>query len=80
METNAKKLTINIDINEVAEARIEEIKNILDLHVGEAKLHFQVFEPLEKLFVKMPSKRIKVKICQELLDTLEENSVHYKLN
>ncbi len=80
METNAKKLTINIDINEVAEARIEEIKNILDLHVGEAKLHFQVFEPLEKLFVKMPSKRMKVKICQELLDTLEENSVHYKLN
>ncbi|AWH74054.1 DNA polymerase III subunit alpha [Dokdonia sp. Dokd-P16] len=80
METNAKKLTINIDINEVAEARIEEIKNILDLHVGEAKLHFQVFEPLEKLFVKMPSKRMKVKICQELLDSLEENSVHYKLN
>ncbi|AEE18835.1 DNA polymerase III subunit alpha [Dokdonia sp. 4H-3-7-5] len=80
METNAKKLTINIDINEVAEARIEEIKDILDLHVGEAKLHFQVFEPLEKLFVKMPSKRMKVKICQELLDTLEENSVHYKLN
>ena len=80
METNAKKLTINIDINEVAEARIEEIKNILDLHIGDAKLHFQVFEQLEKLFVKMPSKRMKVKICQELLDTLEENSVHYKLN
>ena len=26
MENNAKKLTINIDINEIAEARVAEIK------------------------------------------------------
>lgn len=80
METNAKKLTINIDINEVADARVAEIKSILDLHRGDAKLHFQVFEPSEKLFVKMPSKKTKVKICQELLDMLDDNKVHYKLN
>jgi len=80
MDTHAKKLTINIDINEVAENRIEEIKNILDQYKGDGKLHFQVFEPTEKLFVKMPSKRIKVNICQELLDALEHNNVHHKLN
>lgn len=80
METNAKKLTINLDINEVAEARVQEIKNILDQHLGDAKLHFQVFEPSEKVYVKMPSKKTKVKICQELLDMLEHNNVHYKLN
>lgn len=80
METLAKKLTINIDINEVAEARVQEIKTILDQHVGDGKLHFQVFEPKEKLYVRMPSKKQKVKITQELLDVLEENAIHYKLN
>jgi len=80
MEKHAKKLTINIDINELAEDRVEEIKNILELHKGDGKLHFQVFEPTEKLYVRMPSKRQKVNICQELLDALEVSSVHYKLN
>jgi len=80
MDTHAKKLTINLDINEVAEARVHEIKTILDQHKGDGKLHFQVFEPTEKIYVRMPSKRQKVKISQELLDVLEENAVHYKLN
>ena len=80
MDTYAKKLTINIDINEIAEARVQEIKTILDQHKGDNKLHFQVFEPKEKLYVRMPSKKQKVKISQDLLDALEENAVHYKLN
>ncbi len=80
MDAYAKKLTINIDINEIAEARVQEIKTILDQHKGDGKLHFQVFEPKEKLYVRMPSKKQKVKISQELLDALEENKVHYKLN
>ncbi|WP_299211298.1 DNA polymerase III subunit alpha [uncultured Dokdonia sp.] len=80
MDVYAKKLTINIDINEIAEARVQEIKTILDEHKGDDKLHFQVFEPKEKLYVRMPSKKQKVKISQELLNALEENAVHYKLN
>ena len=59
---------------------VQEIKTILDAHVGDGKLHFQVFEPKEKLYVRMPSKKQKIRISQELLDTLDENAVHYKLN
>ena len=80
MESHAKKLTINIDINEIEEARVAAIKEILDGHKGDVKLHFQVFEPKEKLYVRMPSKRQKVRITQELLDVLEANDVHYQLN
>ena len=84
MDAYAKKLTINIDINEIAEARIQEIKEILDMHKGDGKLQFQVFDPksekAEQLYVNMPSRKQKIKISQELLDTLEENKVHYRLN
>ena len=84
MDALAKKLTINIDINEIAENRILEIKEILDSHKGDGRLHFQIFDPAsekgEQLYVKMPSRKHKVKITQDLLDVLEENKVHYKLN
>jgi len=84
MDAFAKKITINIDINEIAQERVQEIKEILDLHKGDGRLQFQVFDPKsengEQLYVKMPSRKLKVKISQELLDTLDENKVHYKLN
>ena len=80
MDTHAKKLTISIDINEVAEARIQEIKNILDQHKGDGKLHFQVFEPQSEVHIKMPSRKQKVKISPELLEALSEHTVHYKVN
>jgi len=80
MDTHAKKLTISIDINEVAEARINEIKQILDQHKGDGRLHFQIFEPKEELYVKMPSRKQKIKISPELLSDLEAHTVHYKVN
>ena len=84
MDAYAKKLTINIDVNEIAETRVKEIKDILNNHVGDGKLHFQIFDPKskkeEQLYVRMPSRSQKVKISQELLERLEESRVHYKLN
>ena len=84
MDAYAKKLTINIDINELAEKRVQEIKQVLDQHKGDGKLHFQVFDPKsdtpEQLYVRMPSKKQKVKISQELLTALEDHAIHYKLN
>ena len=81
MDAYAKKLTINIDVNEIAETRIKEIKDILDNHIGEGKLHFQIFDPKskkeEQLYVKMPSRTQRVRISQELLERLEESRVHY---
>ena len=73
-----------MDINEIAEARIQEIKAILDNHKGDGKLHFQVFDPKsnkeEQLYVKMPSRKQKIKISQELLDALEACNVNFRLN
>ena len=86
MDTYAKKLTISIDINELAEARIQKLKEILDEHKGDGKLHIRVFEPngkatqAEPVYVKMPSRKQKVKISPELLHELETHTVHYKVN
>ncbi|MEH6406482.1 MAG: hypothetical protein V7767_04310, partial [Leeuwenhoekiella sp.] len=80
METYGKKLTINLDIKDVKEKRINEIKDILFHHRGDQSLHFYIFEPSEKISIHMPSRRKKVKICNELLQTLDAENIHYKLN
>ncbi|WGK66177.1 DNA polymerase III subunit alpha [Croceiramulus getboli] len=80
MNSHAKKLTIHMDINELAEPRIQELEDILRSHRGEDKLHFRVFEPKEKIDVHLPSKKQKVAISSELLNTLSAANIHYQLN
>tara|TARA_R110002020_G_scaffold296658_2_gene512457 strand:+ start:4908 stop:9290 length:4383 start_codon:yes stop_codon:yes gene_type:complete len=80
METYGKKLTINLDIKDVQEQKIDTIKEILFHHRGDQSLHFYVFEPKEQISLHMPSRRKKVRICSELLQLLEQQNINYKLN
>jgi DNA polymerase-3 subunit alpha len=80
MDTYAKKLTIQLDINELKDEKIEVLKNIFRSYRGDHKLNFVVYEMKEQLKLHMPSKRQKVKICPELLENLEAQQVVYKLN
>jgi len=80
MDTYAKKLTIQLDINELKDEKIEVLKDIFRSYRGDHKLNFVVYEMKEQLKLHMPSKRQKVKICPELLENLEAQQVVYKLN
>ena len=80
MEQFGKKLTINLDLKEIKEERIDEIKETLFNFRGDHNLHFYIFEPDEKIALQMPSRRKKVKICTELLDELKSKNVNFKLN
>jgi len=80
METYARKLTIQLDINELSDRRIDGLKELLTEHVGNHTLNFVIFEMAEKLKLHMPSRKQKVQISQELLIALENQSVYYKLN
>ena len=80
MDTYARKLTINLDIDNLQEKRIQILKDTIRSHKGDHTLNFTVFEREEKLMVKMISRKQKVQISSELLSTLEEADVHYKLN
>lgn len=76
----AKKLTIQLNIDELQEEQISHLKDIFRSHPGESSLHFVVYEMKEEVKLHMPSRKQKVKISQELLDTIEEEQVLYKLN
>ncbi|WP_136480349.1 DNA polymerase III subunit alpha [Cognatitamlana onchidii] len=80
MEQYAKKLSIQVDINNLDEQHILSLKELLNMHPGNQALSFVVYDTKEKMKLNMPSRRQKVKVCQELIGELESRHVRFKLN
>ena len=80
MDSYAKKLTIKLDIAALQEKRIKALKDTLISHKGKHPLNFVVYEMQEEIKLNLSSRKQKVNISSELLSTLEEQEVHYKLN
>ena len=80
METYARKLTIKLNISELQENKVLQLKDTLVNHKGEHPINFIVYEMEEKIKVNLSSRRQKVQISTELLHRLEEQNIHYKLN
>ena len=80
MEAFARKLTIKLNIDELREENIDDLKNTLVSHMGNHPLNFVVYEMEEEIKVNLSSRKQKVQITSELLHQLEEKEVHYKLN
>ena len=80
MENYAKKLTIKLDIAELKEEKVMQLKDTLVSHKGDHPINFIVYEMEEKIKVNLISRKQKVQISSELLNQLNESGVHYKLN
>ncbi len=80
MDSYAKKLTIQLKVDELQEERINLLKDLFKTHKGDHQLQFVVYQMEEKLKLQMSSRKQKVKISNELLLELQKQQVHYKLN
>ncbi|KAA3620643.1 MAG: DNA polymerase III subunit alpha [Flavobacterium sp.] len=80
MGLQAKKLTLQIPIEELKEDKIKELKDLLKMHKGDKQLHITMYDVAEKVKLNMPSRKQKVEISKELLEELKEMELKYKLN
>ncbi|WP_313112912.1 DNA polymerase III subunit alpha [Aequorivita sediminis] len=80
METQGKKLTLTLPLTDIKDGRIDKLKDLVKTHKGEKLLYFVIFEKDEKILLEMPSRTHKINISKELLDELDREQVHYKLN
>ncbi|MDR6299429.1 DNA polymerase III subunit alpha [Mesonia maritima] len=80
METYAKKLTIQLDIDDLQDKHIDGLQDLFRIHPGDHMLNFVVYELKDRIKLHMPSRKQKVKISQELLDELESQQLHYKVS
>ena len=50
------------------------------MHPGNQALNFVIYDNAEQIKLRMPSRKQKVKVSQELLNELDNHQVFYKLN
>ena len=82
----AKNFTIQIALHQLNDEMIHKIHELVESTVVEGEvancsLKFMVVDVKDNISVEMPAKSTKIKITNELLDTIEEmEGVKYKLN
>ena len=80
VKTFAKKISIQLKLEDVNEEKIKTIKTLLRKHEGKHNLGFVVYDDDEKIMVELDSEKQKVDISSTLLNMLEHNNIFYKLN
>ena len=76
----AKKLSIQLNLDEIKENKIKEIKQLLVKHQGDHHLSFVVYDEKEKMKIDMQTSKHKIDISPELLELLDQEKIYYKLN
>jgi len=80
MDEMCKKITIQINDEEVTENRINNLQQLLATNPGKQSLYFTIWDKKEKIELNLPSRTPKIKITNELLTKLEKEQVTFKLN
>ncbi len=80
LEKSAKKLTIQLDVKELTQVKIDEIQHLVDNYKGKNILNIVVYDLKDKIKLHMQSRSKKVNINKDLLDLLEKEQWHYRLN
>jgi DNA polymerase-3 subunit alpha len=80
VKTFAKKISIQLKLEDIKSEKINSIKSLLGQHDGLHNLSFVVYDDDEKIMVEMDSEKQKVDISPSLLNLLEHNNIFYKLN
>jgi len=76
----AKKLTLQLDINELSEDKIKEIQEITKTYTGKHILNILVYDMQDKIKLNMQSRSKKINIDKDLLDKLNKEAWFYRLN
>ncbi|MFV0539747.1 MAG: DNA polymerase III subunit alpha [Aestuariibaculum sp.] len=80
MEQYAKKLSIQVNIDDLKQEKIVRLKELVQMHPGNQILNFIVYDNNEQIKLSMHSRKQKVKVSQELLTELSDCNVKFKLN
>jgi DNA polymerase-3 subunit alpha len=80
LEKYAKKLTLQMDIKELSEEKIQEMQELIEAFKGKHILNIVVYDLENKIKLHMQSRSKKIGINKDLLDKLEKEQWFYRLN
>jgi DNA polymerase-3 subunit alpha len=79
MGSYAKRLIIEMNINQVENANVEALKEVLDKHVGDHRVDFLLKDYDDKIALNMTSRLQRVQVTNELLALLDELEITYEV-
>ena len=80
LKTNIKKITLMLEVNQLNEAGILDLKKTVLSFKGDKGFYIDLFDTEEKIKLTLPSRKQRVEVSNELLSTLEEKNIHYRIN
>jgi DNA polymerase-3 subunit alpha len=80
MDELCKKITFKLALHEITETKIKDLQHLCVTNGGKQSVHFTIWNAKEKIELNLPSRNTKVKITNELLNTLEKEQISFKLN
>ncbi len=80
LKNNIKKITLMLEVKQLNETSIRDLKSIITPFKGDKGLYIDVFDTEEKIKLSLPSRKQRVEVSNELLKLLEEKNIHYKIN
>ena len=79
-ETKANNLNIRVSSKDLTQPMIADLFKLFNEHEGRCALNFTVYDPLENIEVKMPSRNIKINPNNELFRELKNFNMEFDLN
>lgn len=80
MENNSKQLELHFELREVNEALSERLIQLCQEFPGQQNLELTVHDRETKIQLNLPSRSLKVQVCNPLIERLEEWDIKYRLN
>ena len=80
IENNSKKLTLQLNINQLKKEKVESLQDYLQGFKGDKPLYFNVYDTEKKVKLTLNSKKQKIKITPELLSELDTQEWFYRIN
>ena len=80
MDDMCKKITIKIPVQQINQTSISAFENLFKTNIGKQSLRFVIYDAEEEVELDVSSGNTKIKVTSELLQTLENHYVNFKLN
>ncbi len=78
-EARANSLHLKVSTKSLDQIMISDLGKLFDENVGSIPVHFTVYDPLDEIEVRMPSKSVKVDLTSELFKELESMNLDVKI-
>lgn len=78
-ESKTKSIHLRIPTKSLTQAVVMDLNQLFLSNEGSCNVHFTVFDPLEGIEVRLPSKSLKVNPTNELLKSLQGMEVEFEL-